>query len=243
MLSYPLKNLLLALGLLSYLTAFGQRGSKFIPDNERFSAGIVVGYNNAQIDGDFQVGFDKVGLTAGIRGIARFTPRLDLNIEMLYSKKGSKIFPFNTFSQVNPKKSRIIDLTYVDAPIYFKWLLKNEPSTWHIEIGGVYSRLTKTKITEQIRNSSREFAYEPIAADFDKDDISLLTGFGHTWQNGIGINLRYVFGVKKFYVNEDFMEQVPGSLVGKEVSFLRNYYYSLNISYTIFKRKLKKKRK
>lgn len=229
--------------MLSFFPIFGQRSSKFIPDNERFSAGIVVGYNNAQLDGDYQIGFDKFGLTAGIRGIARFTPRLDLNIEMLYSKKGSKILPNDGLVQVNPRKSRIIDLTYVDAPIFFKWTLKDQPSIWHIELGGVYSRLVKTEITEQIKDANREFVYESVAADFNKDDIAILAGFGYTWKKGFAVNLRYVFGVKKLYVNENFEEPIWGSVVQRDVSFLRNYYYSLNFSYTIFQRDLKDKKR
>jgi len=219
-----------------------QKYSKFIPDSERFSAGLVFGYNNAQIDGDYQTGFDKIGITGGLRGIARFTPRLDLNIEMLYSKKGSKILSNEGLFQTNPKKNRIIDLTYIDAPIYFKWLLKNQASTWHVELGGIYSRLIKTEITEEIKNPESDFAYEKAAIDFKKDDLSILMGFGHTWQNGIALHLRYMFGVNKFYENADF-EVANLGVNSTEVEFLRNYYYSLSISYTIFKRQLKKGRK
>lgn len=225
-------------------TAHAQRKySKYIPDSERFSAGLVFGYNNAQIDGDYQTGFDKIGITGGLRGIARFTPRLDFNIEMLYSKKGSKILPARAIVQTNPKKDRIIDLTYIDAPIYFKWLLKNQASIWHIELGGVYSRLINTEITENIIDPQREFIYEDVVIDFKKDDISLLFGFGYTWHNGFALNLKYAFGINKFYENNAYMEAISAGVNERDVQFLRNYYYSLNVSYTIFKRTLKKDRK
>lgn len=219
-----------------------EKYSKNIADSERFSAGVLIGFNNAQIDGDYQTGFDKFGLTGGIRGIARITSRLEFNIEMLYSKKGSKIFSEGYLSTANPKKDRIIDLTYVDAPMYFKWHLKDLASTWHVEVGGVYSRLTNTKITENVVAPEREFSYEEIAVNFDKDDISILLGFGHTWKNGFAINGRYAFGVKKFYENNAFeaIPNVPLSTQG--VEFLRNYQYSLNLSYTIFQRELKNSR-
>lgn len=239
MANYLLKAAFLFVCLLCFCSTNAQRSSRYIPDNERFSAGVIIGYNSSQLDGDYQIGFDKTGIVGGIRGIARFTPRLDLNIEMLYNKKGSKIFPNNGLNLVNPKKSRVIDLTYVDAPIFFKWLLENKPSIWHVELGGVYSRLIKTKITEQIRNPDREFVYESVAADFDKDDFLLHTGFGYTWKKGFAINFRYVFGLKKFYINEAFEEQPVGSLIGKNVQFLRNYHYSLTFSYTIFNREYK----
>ncbi len=216
--------------------------SKNIADSERFSAGVLIGFNNAQMDGDFQAGFDKVGLMTGIRGIARITSQLDFNIEMLYSKKGSKIFSADFQFAASPTKDRIIDLTYVDAPMYFKWLLKDLASTWHVEAGGVYSRLINTKVTERITNPQVNFSYEEIAADFGKDDLSILLGFGHTWKNGFAINGRYTFSVKKFYKNNEFdpIDNVP--LAAQDVAFLRNYHYSLNLSYTIFQRALKKKR-
>ncbi len=218
-----------------------RKPSKYIPDSERFSAGILLGFNKAQIDGDYQTGFDKFGITVGLRGIARITPRLDFNIEMLYSKKGSKILSARAQASANPKKDRIIDLTYIDAPIFFKWLLKNEVNIWHIELGGVYSRLIDSEITEEIKDASREFVYQDAVADFENDDISVLAGFGHTWQKGISLNFRYAVSVNKFYQNPDFSAFTTGGIAVKDVKFLRNYHYSLSISYTIFKRAIKKK--
>jgi len=217
--------------------------SKYIPDSERFSVGVLFGFNKSQIDGDYQVGFDKFGITGGLRGIARITPRLDFNIEMLYSKKGSKIFATNVQNQAGRRQDRIIDLTYIDAPIFAKWLLKNEVNTWHVEVGGIYSRLINTEITEDIRDATREFVYQDAVIDFNKDDISFLAGFGHTWQNGISLNFRYIIGLNKFYENPDFITPGFGSITTNEVESLRNYYYSLNISYTIFKRAIKGKKK
>jgi len=220
-----------------------QKYNKNIADSERFSAGVLIGFNNAQIDGDFQTGFDKFGFTGGIRGIARINSRLDFNIEMLYSKKGSKILSEGHQVVVNPQKDRIIDLTYVDAPMYFKWLIKDLASTWHVELGGVYSRLLSTKITEVIEDPKVNFSYEDIVLGFDKDDISILLGFGHTWKNGFALNGRYGFSVKKFYAIENLERPTnSGVLASNEVLFLRNYYYSINLSYTIFQRAIKNKR-
>jgi len=217
-----------------------QKYNKHIADSERFSAGVLIGYNNSQIDGDYQIGFDKYGITGGIRGIARITSRLDFNIEMLYSKKGAKIFSEGHQLLANPKKNRIIDLTYVDAPIFFKFLLNDLPSTWHIEAGGIYSRLTKTDITETVPDPNLDFSYEEIVTDFDKDDMSVLLGFGHTWKNGFSLNGRYSISVKKFYINEAYESPAGFGLPTlEEVQFLRNYHFSLSVSYTIFQRELK----
>ena len=57
---------------------------------QRFNAGLVVGLNASQIDGDQLAGFDKLGLTAWVRGIAKLGETIDMNIEFLYSERGSK---------------------------------------------------------------------------------------------------------------------------------------------------------
>ena len=47
---------------------------------------------------------------------------------------------------------------------------------------------------------------------------------------------RYAYSIKKFYRNTG---EGTGISDPEEVQFLRNYYYSLNLSYTIFQRALK----
>ena len=160
---------------------------------------------------------------------------------MLYSEKGSKIFPADAARQIVPDKNRIIGLTYIDAPIFLKWYLKNQANVWHLELGGIYGRLISTDITESITNVRRDFSYEGIVQDFEKDEISALFGIGYSWAGGMAVNLRYVVGVSKFYKDEDFEFLPIGSTTPQGVEFLRNYYYSLSLSYTIFKRSLKNK--
>jgi len=235
------------LSLLSFLFLFfvfqlsGQRTRKdYIADSERFSAGFLIGLNAAQIDGDQFTGFDKRGITGGLRGIVRFTPRLDFNIEFLYSKKGSNI-PLSPFvNQNNPLNHREIDLTYMDVPFFFKFMLKPKPSFWHIELGAVYSRMIQSEITEFISDPTRQFAYSSIVDEFKKSDFSALTGLGYTWKNGLSLNLRYTISINKFYVNENYVPRPPSSPAIPALEFLRNYFYSLSFSYTVFKRSSQK---
>ena len=206
----------------------------YIKDGERFSVGFVLGLNSSQIDGDFFQGFDKKGLTGGIRGIVRLRPRLDFNMELLYSKKGSKIHHNRVKTAVPLNKDRIIDLTYIDVPFTFKYLLKEQLSSWYIEGGAIYGRLVDTKITEKVNDSTREFAYENIVKDFDKDDIYGMAGLGYYWKKGFALGFRYTISGKKFYKNSNYLTPTLGALVQEEVEFLRNYYFSIILSYTIF---------
>jgi len=102
----------------SIIVAQGKR-KQYIPNNERFNAGVIFGLNASQIDGDYYKGFNKYGLTGGIRGITRLTPNFEFNVEILYSKKGSKIFHNRFATPGRAMERRFIDLTYIDVPFFF----------------------------------------------------------------------------------------------------------------------------
>ncbi len=206
---------------------------RYISDSERFNAGVIIGFNTSQIDGDYFTGYDKSGFTGGLKGIVRLTPRLDFNMEFLYSKKGSTIFGGN-YRGARPLKDQTIDLTYVDVPFLLKWMLKNEASSWHMEGGLIYSRLIDSEIDEAVSNPERQFSYQTILSDFGRDDFSWTGGLGYTHKSGVSIHGRFGIGLSKFYKNSEFEPRSPFSLDPDSVEFLRNYYLSFQVVYAVF---------
>src|SRR5258706_5548033 len=83
-------------------------------NSQRFSAAILGGFNASQIDGDQLAGFDKVGLTGGIKAIINFESKFDLNVEFLYSHRGSRPDIFNP--DYDPDIN--INLIYAELPVY-----------------------------------------------------------------------------------------------------------------------------
>lgn len=224
-----------------FLTLSAQgKSKKYIPNSERFNAGLVVGFNASQVDGDYFKGFNKLGMTAGIRGITRLTPSFDFNIEILFSKKGSKIFHNQLGPPQRAQEERLIDLTYVDIPIFFKMTSSLRNNSFHIEFGGVYSRLFNTKIKENVANNPTEFIYTDIVDEFKRSEISAMGGIGYTWSNGFSINYRYIFSINNFYRGDDFGSPSYDPIIEQPVTFLRNYFYSVTLSYNIFASKKKK---
>ncbi len=220
-----------------------QKRKQYIKNNERFNAGLILGFNASQIDGDYYKGFNKFGLTGGIRGITRLTSNFDFNIEILYSKKGSKIFHNRYSTPGRSMEQRFIDLTYIDVPVFFKYMSPSKESSFHIEFGAVYSRLFTANIQENVENNPSEFVFEAILDDFRNNEISVLGGIGYTWQNGFSINYRYNFSLRNFYRGDDFGSPSYDLIIDQPVTFLRNYYYSLSLSYTLFDNKTRKKSK
>lgn len=207
--------------------------SKYIKNEDRFNAGLVIGTNIAQIDGDYFTGYDKYGFVGGIKGIVRILPRLDFNMELLYSKKGSKIPSGNKVGN-DFVKDRIIDLTYMEVPFTFKWLTRNLVNSMHLEAGLVYSRLIDQSITEQFEDTSNKFLYASIIDDFEKDDLAAMGGIGFTWNNRWTLHGRFAYSFTRFYEEEEFTQPQGYSPFALPVEFLRNYQVSLQLSYALF---------
>ena len=226
-----LKHLYLIVFLLAWsFLLIGQK--RYVADSERFNAGVIIGFNTSQLDGDFFTGYNKNGLTGGLKGIVKLTPRLDFNMEFLYSKKGSTIFAGN-FNGTTPLKDRTIDLTYIDVPFLFKWMLENDASSWHIEGGLIYSRLINSEVEEVLNDPERQFSYQTIIEDFGSNDVSWVGGLGYTHKSGVSIHGRFVYGLTKFYEKNE-LETNPAAVIPGSVDFLRNYYLSFQIAYAIF---------
>src|SRR5438132_954255 len=107
----PLMCCRIALGLVIFI-------SLALPvSSQRFSAALTGGLNAAQIDGDDLAGFDKVGISAGLKAIILFDSPLSLNMEFLYNEKGSRPDIFNP--GYDPDIN--ITLKYADLPVYIAY--------------------------------------------------------------------------------------------------------------------------
>ena len=140
-------------------------------------------------------------------------------------------------------EERFIDLTYIDVPVFFKLMSPSKESSFHIEFGAIYSRLFNANITENTSNNPSEFVYQEIIDDFRNNEISVLGGIGYTWQNGFSINYRYNFSARQFYRGDAYGSESYDRIIDQPVTFLRNYYYSLSLSYSLFDNKTRKKSK
>ena len=85
---------LLDLGIIGMILLFSLQASaqkrRFNP-KQRFHAGLIVGLNLAQLDGDRFNGYDKRGLMGVLQGIALIIRRVSLITELLYRQIGSRV--------------------------------------------------------------------------------------------------------------------------------------------------------
>jgi len=172
-----------------------------------FAASAFLGMNLSQLDGDEYTGFNKAGAYAGIRGVTRFTNRLQLNIELIYSQAGALFEHSNRPFNGPPKRDRLIKLDYAVAPILFRaYVDDNRDGTGvNIEVGGAYARLVNREVEEIIYNPASDRSYAAVEDDFNTSEWNFITGLGYDFNHKLGINLRYTLGATRIYVNENYV--------------------------------------
>jgi len=155
-------------------------------DAQKFKGSAVFGFNLAQIDGDDLAGFTKLGLTGGAKLAYPIKKNSDLNLELLYSQRGSNSnFGFGNINQ------NYTDLKYLEIPVYINikdWYIEDED--YHkakAHIGFNYSYLFDV-----------ESSNGPVANDIDtynKSNFNFLIGAGYSFTKNLGLTLRYTRAV------------------------------------------------
>jgi len=190
---------------------------------QRFNAGFVLGVNASQIDGDRAAGYNKLGISAGVRATTYLTDKANLSFDILYSQRGSQS-EFNLGANFIPFK---IKVNYIEVPILFNykdWLVEEDDDVSYYKItisGGLaYSRLFQTEIDDGAPTSS----LVPLQDFFRKNDVSLVIGAAFNITEHIGVMVRWTRSVTPIYKAGDSVINAP-SFVGKFLTFHSFYMF------------------
>jgi hypothetical protein len=160
---------------------------------QRFSAGMLAGFNASQIDGDDLAGFDKLSLTGGFKATMEFESAFNMNVEFLYSGRGSQPDVFN------PEYDPDIEITlkYIELPVYMSlgdwWQEEGEYYKVSVHGGLSYARLIDAQ-TFDYANSSEE-SLDLLVPYFTENDLSWLLGINYRWSPRWGVTARYTRGI------------------------------------------------
>lgn len=159
-----------------------------------FSLSAVLGMNASQMAGDALSGFNKVGLHTGLKAGYILSPRWDLNLEFLYTQKGSQ--PRWSDTNINGQKT---SLNYAEIPVYATF------NDWYIEedeyykvglhAGASYARLISAKsgigsISDEIDNIKNY-------------DVSFLFGGFYAFSKKWVMTLRYTNSIIRIYKSDN----------------------------------------
>jgi len=159
-------------------------------DAQRFKASAVLGLNFAQIEGDELAGYSKLGVTGGIKLAYPLKENVDVNLEMLYSQRGStEGFSFGG-------SGNFVDLQYIELPVYVN--IKD----WFIEEGRYHKVKAHAGLTYAYLfnvNSTNGLLSNDIDS-YQRNDIGWLLGLDYAFNSKIGMSIRYTKSFNSLYV-------------------------------------------
>ena len=182
-------NKLIVFVFLSFLLANSSQAQN------RFKGSFVTGLTLAQVDGDALVGFNKAGITAGVKVAYPIKQKFDGNVEILYSQRGSRESLFG-----GGDLERIIRLNYFELPIYVSikdWYIEKEKYyKMKADLGFSYGSLVNSFV------QGEGFSQE----DFRDNDFSWLVGASYSFTPHWTLTVRYTRSVTKILPPENPME-------------------------------------
>lgn len=194
------------------------------PIDNRFTATAILGASVTQINGDESRGFNRQGIYGGLRGSVIFSHKLHFNIELLYSQKGSRLDRNATYK---PGIKEFIKADYMEVPFIFKSFLKGESKGLYLEGGCSFARNIRLTIDQYQIDPQQFVNYETIIPHFNKNDFTVIAGFGGDFLEHFGLGFRYWLSMMPLYNNPNFEAFSAVSDLPEPIFRLRNYGISL----------------
>jgi outer membrane receptor protein involved in Fe transport len=189
---------------------------------QRFAAAAIAGLNASQVDGDELAGFDKLGLTGGIKAVMLFDSPLRLNMEFLYSERGSQPDVFNP--EYDPDIR--ITLKYAELPFYVSYgdWWQADGKYYKVDFhGGIsYARLISARTFDYYHSS--DMSLDLLVPYFNDNDFSWFLGFDYRLNQHWGLTFRYTRGITPLLSPEKHQLSAP-RLLSYFLTFRFEYYF------------------
>lgn len=211
-----------------YLDKFGKKLIFFLfllgaisiqAQEQRFNAGLTIGLTAAQLNGDQSAGYNKVGLTGGIRGIILLNDKWNLNTEIIFSQRGSR-YPTG-LNNPTPGLPFNITTNYIDVPVYATvsdWLSTDE--TYYrinLDMGLAFGRLVGVTAQDTPFDNSTEL--------FQKNDLYLMAGVRYMVNEHFGFYFRYGRSIVFLFDNQKTPQVNQQSLLSHFLTFRAEYLF------------------
>jgi len=171
--------------------------ASFSLEAQTFKAGLILGLNASQIDGDDVGGYSNPGLRAGIRASTMLrNEKLQLDTDMLFSQRGSRPSA-NEVNIIGLDWSFRMD--YVEVPITLRY------SDWYVEDGDYYKVYAKGGLSYGRFFRSKHSDLSPfrnIDEYINNNDVSITAGMGVYLKKHLQAEINYTRSIFPFYVRQ-----------------------------------------
>ncbi|MGK0364472.1 MAG: hypothetical protein ACI85O_001529 [Saprospiraceae bacterium] len=160
-----------------------------------FGASVVAGANIAQMTGDMDPGFNKIGIHGGIKASVRLGYRTEMGIGILYDQRGSRNRP-----RIGDEPFKI-KIDYIMVPVTYSF------KDWYDEDDGFYKvHFTGGLAYGRLFQSSQEGGaiLNECLDDFRQNDVSWVLGASYFWTKHWGATIyhtRPLFNANTVLVN------------------------------------------
>ncbi|WP_271424869.1 porin family protein [Aequorivita sinensis] len=150
--------------------------------SQNLDLGIKAGANFANIS-DVNDLSSKTGFQAGIFAGVKFTDKVGIQADVLYSQQGAE-FDYGKF-----------DLNYVNVPVVLKYYLVQG---LNIQAGPQFGFILDDDIYVDVLGANS------IKANAEKSDVSGIVGAGYDFPFGVRLDARYNFGLSDVSKTDGF---------------------------------------
>lgn len=172
-----------------------------------FKATARAGINYSQIDGDYQEGYRKPGVSLGISGSLFIRPDIEIGTELQYNAKGAKpnmSIPANNVGFDN-KYFSTFTLKYSEIALFGNFYLNpnftKKYYTRSVLFGLSYGRLLKSSTTIIKYNTSLTTLETAVESHYNPNDFSFILGFSQLITQKIGVSIRHTRSINYIYEN------------------------------------------
>ena len=171
--------------------------ASFSLEAQTFKAGLILGLNASQIDGDDVGGYSNPGLRAGIRASTMLrNEKLQLDTDLLFSQRGSRPSA-NEVNIIGLDWSFRMD--YVEVPVTLRY------SDWYVEDGDYYKVYAKGGLSYGRFFRSKHSDLSPfrnIDEYINNNDVSITAGMGVYLKKHLQAEINYTRSIFPFYVRQ-----------------------------------------
>lgn len=159
--------------------------------SQRIQGGLILGFNQSQVDGDEVYGFYKPGLNTGAIAIVPIGNNFFISLETIYSQRGAyKKYPYSFDSTLTPAQLPYYNLrlNYLDVPIGVQY---NDKDVLVVGVGFTYGQLVSGSEIEH----GKLVQWNSKRGPYDKADYNVFvdTRFRLKWK--IWFHFRYSYSI------------------------------------------------